>query len=236
MSPALLSVLPSGCRVANSAATGGKILGGGFKDIPLVQKTRESFDEGDAVTRPGLELELLELIESGNSFTASGRSVSTLIDELEEFQGSQLAAAAGAGKWVIPWVGGWERLYANSPGCRYLGGPQQTEVSFQGRAYRQVSQRQFVYGPGESGVTVEYLASATWHSHGILTSASRAATANLQPAYGRTIESRSVAVRDARRTSQLAQAAVHGTHAEAHKPKASQTLCSLLALARSALT
>lgn len=109
------------------------------------------------MTRPGLELELIELIESGGSFTNSGMPVGTLIDQLEEFQGSQLQAAAGAGKWVIPWVGGWERAYANGPDARYLGGPQQPVFSFQGRTYQQVSQRQFVYGPGESGVTVEYL-------------------------------------------------------------------------------
>ena len=115
------------------------------------------FDAGDAVTQPGLELEMLEILEGGGLYAANGKSIAQLVDELEEFQGSQLNAAGGSGKWVIPWVGGWERVYANSGDARYLGGPAQTELSLRGKAFKQLSQRHFVYGPGESGVTVEYL-------------------------------------------------------------------------------
>jgi len=120
-------------------------------------KGSQVFDEGDAVTRPGLELDLLGLIETKTPYTPSGKSIPQLVSELEDFQGSQLGAAAGTGKWVIPWVGGWDRLWANGKDARYLGGPAQTEVSYRGRTYQQTSQRQFIYGPGESGATVEYL-------------------------------------------------------------------------------
>lgn len=119
----------------------------------------KTYDDGDAVTRPGLETKLLELLGSDTS-VAGGKTVPMLIDELEDYEGSQLGAAAGTGRWVIPWVGGWERVYAAQAGAAFLGGPAKTSFSSRGQAFSQVSSRQFVYGPGENGITVEYLYAA----------------------------------------------------------------------------
>jgi hypothetical protein len=119
----------------------------------------KAYDEGDAVTRPGLETKLLELL-GGETGVKGGKTVPMLIDELEDYEGSQLNAAAGTGRWVIPWVGGWERVYAGQLDASYLGGPAKPSFSSRGQSFSQVSTRQFIYGPGEGGITIEYLYSA----------------------------------------------------------------------------
>ena len=83
-----------------------------------------------------------------------------LVEELEERGGSQFAAAANTGRWVMPWVGGWERIWTDNPvDASFLGGPSRDGFSDarRGGQFKQVSARTFVYGPGEGGMTVEYL-------------------------------------------------------------------------------
>ena len=54
-------------------------------------------------------------------------------------------------------MGGWERIWTNASSSAFLGGPSAREFSRRGVAVGQVSARNYVYGPGESGITIEYL-------------------------------------------------------------------------------
>jgi len=111
-------------------------------------------EDGDAVTAPGLELELDEVLQSPLPPNAE---VARLVQGLEAAGGPQIAASELQGKWVLPWLGGWERVWTSSPGDASLfGGPARATV---GRATTLplVSSRQFVYGPGDGGITLEYL-------------------------------------------------------------------------------
>lgn len=135
----------------------GKALGGGYKgpvEQPAQLEGGKEFDVGDAVTQPGLETELIEVLEAGGPGVAI---VPGLVSQLEAAAGSQLGAAAGQGRWVIPWVGGWERVWANQEDSSFLGGPTKTSFGGFGQTFSQVSCRQFIYGPGDGGITVEYL-------------------------------------------------------------------------------
>ena len=115
--------------------------------------TGSPFEDGDAVTSPALEIELVERMRDGEG----ARSPASLVEDLEERGGSQIFASSASGRWVLPWVGGWERIWSNSLETRFLGGPTRTEFSAGGQAYKQVSVRHFVYGPGDGGLTTEYL-------------------------------------------------------------------------------
>ena len=75
------------------------------------------------------------------------------VTELEERGGSQLESSSGFGRWVLPWVGGWQRLWTNSADASFLGGPAADKFGF----YKEISHRQFVYGPGDGGAVEEYL-------------------------------------------------------------------------------
>jgi len=125
----------------------------------------KSAAEGDAVTRPQLELLLLETLQSGS---ADGAEVEKLVSELETREGSQLFASNARGRWVLPWLGGWERVWANQPDASFTGGsarpsfPLQTDAAVPvlragSSVFQLSSARLFVYGPGEGGITVEYL-------------------------------------------------------------------------------
>jgi hypothetical protein len=76
-----------------------------------------------------------------------------VVAELEERGGSQIGAAGGTGRWVLPWVGGWQRLWTNSPDASACGGPATNSFG----NFVELSARQFVYGPGPGGAVVEYL-------------------------------------------------------------------------------
>lgn len=115
----------------------------------------DSYYAGDAVTRPGIESKLLETLESLESVPPELRDpvVAGLVTELEERGGSQLESSSGFGRWVLPWVGGWQRLWTNSADASFLGGPAADKFGF----YKEISHRQFVYGPGDGGAVEEYL-------------------------------------------------------------------------------
>uniref|UniRef100_A0A7S2N0P2 Uncharacterized protein n=1 Tax=Haptolina brevifila TaxID=156173 RepID=A0A7S2N0P2_9EUKA len=80
------------------------------------------------------------------------------------------------GRWVLPWVGGWERIYAASPDATYMGGPKETSFRARGGLFSQVSARHFVYGPGEGGITIEYLHAAERDDNRLLLTRSGAVT------------------------------------------------------------
>lgn len=127
------------------------------KQAPSYVDVDADFDDGsDAVTSPALETELVEAMSLGG-VGPNGRSAASMVDELEDRGGSQIAAAGMQGRWVLPWVGGWQRVYTTSDDPRFLGGPRTTEFSAGGSTYKQVSCRHFVYGPGDGGLTTEYL-------------------------------------------------------------------------------
>jgi len=142
---------------------GAQTLSGGMaKPLPAAKEkklveSRDSYLDGDAVTAPALEIELLELLEEEESGPARDAKVTTLVAALEERGGTQIFASAGSGRWVLPWVGAWERVWTNSSDSSFLGGPARTSFQRKGVALEQVSARQFVYGPGEGGMVIEYL-------------------------------------------------------------------------------
>lgn len=108
--------------------------------------------DGDAVSRPALEEKLEEVVRAPPS-AEQRETIANLVNVLEEQRGSQLAAASRRGKWVVPWVGGWERLTASGPDASFIGGPPSEAY----RGMQLVSARQFVYGPGVGGMISEYL-------------------------------------------------------------------------------
>jgi len=120
--------------------------------------------DGDAVTSPLLELQMIDVMENtpgarpGDANTPQYAQMMALLPQLEERGGSQLAAASMTGRWILPWVGGWERLWTSQADASTLGGPKELEFTGPGgRTYTQVSARQFVYGPGEGGIICEFL-------------------------------------------------------------------------------
>ena len=117
----------------------------------------DSYYDGDAVTSPALEVQLFELLEESTPGSEMDAAAASLVRRLEQRGGTQIGAANGAGRWVLPWVGGWERLWTNASSSAFLGGPSVREFSRRGVAVDQVSARNYVYGPGESGITIEYL-------------------------------------------------------------------------------
>ena len=131
-------------------------LGDGGKRAKLVEEA-DSYYDGDAVTAPELETTLLELLEERAPGVERDATAAKLVATLEERGGTQIFASAGQGRWVLPWVGGWERKWTNVADASYLGGPKETSFSKRGIALDQVSARHFVYGPGEGGITIEYL-------------------------------------------------------------------------------
>ena len=117
----------------------------------------DSYYDGDAVTSPALEVQLLELLDESTVDGEYDAAAASLVRRLEARGGTQIGAANGAGRWVLPWVGGWERIWTNASSSAFLGGPSAREFSRRGVAVGQVSARNYVYGPGESGITIEYL-------------------------------------------------------------------------------
>ena len=118
---------------------------------------------GDAVTAPTLELDLEELLDVSK---AGGKQppnaqVLELVKQLEETGGPQFAASVQQGKWVLPWVGGWERTWTSQADSSTFGGPVRTTVGRGGANQLTLEGvRHFIYGPGAGGITIEYLYSA----------------------------------------------------------------------------
>ena len=142
--------------------------GGGRRGrrVALEDIDEGSYYDGDAVTSPALEIELLELLEDTKGPRgAAGMKpdpkidpiANKLITTLEGRGGTQIGASAGEGRWVLPWVGGWERVFTNSNDATFTGGPRVSSFNKGGTNVEQVSGRWFVYGPGEGGICVEYL-------------------------------------------------------------------------------
>ena len=139
------------------------------------EETALYYDDGDCVTPPGLEVELEAAV--ANAAVAAGsaaapadaETVRNIVLQLEAAKGSQFAAAFNQGRWVIPWVGGWERVWADDPDASFVGGPARASLALTtdrtrsapvmapgGDVYRQGGARLFVYGPGVDGACVEY--------------------------------------------------------------------------------
>lgn len=121
------------------------------RNKPVV--TAPLIDDGDAVTAPALELELQDLLAVPNF---PDEEVKALVLRLEQTGGPTLAASAPQGRWVLPWVGGWERVWAAQQDSSLFGGPPRTSLGSRA-GLKLESARQFVYGPGEGGITLEYL-------------------------------------------------------------------------------
>jgi hypothetical protein len=113
-------------------------------------------DDGSySVNAPRLEEELLNVCDTLDK--AKDVVAPKIVDALEIRGGSQLMAAGKEGRWVLPWVGGWNCIWSNTADMSHLGGPKETVFNTLGAAFTQVSARQFIYGPGQDGITVEYL-------------------------------------------------------------------------------
>ena len=77
--------------------------------------TEETDPFGNAVTAPTLELDLDDLLELSRKqgVAPPDASVMALVQQLEETGGPQFEASFLQGKWVLPWVGGWERVWSS---------------------------------------------------------------------------------------------------------------------------
>lgn len=134
----------------------------------------DDYDDGDAVTSPEAETEFLQLAATPPS-QARDAQLAALVEVLERREGAQLYAAEAQGRWVLPWVGGWECVWSAQKDRTSFGGPaiprfdlstesdgtRSSVVLQNGNVpFKLLSARQFIYGPGEGGVTVEYLYSS----------------------------------------------------------------------------
>jgi len=125
--------------------------------------TEETDPFGNAVTAPTLELDLDDLLELSKKqgVAPPDASVMALVQQLEETGGPQFEASFLQGKWVLPWVGGWERVWSSQADSSLFGGPARTTVGRGGGSQLSLEGcRHFIYGPGEGGITIEYLYSA----------------------------------------------------------------------------
>ena len=138
-------------------------------------------DDGDAVTSPSLEVRLAEITEQAQlqaglvpPGSVEYAEITDIVTRLEERGGSQIYASFAPGRWTMPWVGGWERIWAQRPDSSALGGAPtpsfRIATDAAGRPsmrpgstlFSATSARMFVYGPGPGGITVEFL-----HSMGV---------------------------------------------------------------------
>ena len=129
---------------------------------------------GPAVAADDLEDELLGMLEAGG-VGGSGLSASQMsategtVRELEALGGTQLSAASNEGMWELPFVGGWDVLlaapaFAGGPlagggkgvGGKGVGGKGVGGKGVGGQGVLTiVSARQFIWGPGEGGISTE---------------------------------------------------------------------------------
>merc|ERR1719387_1601349 len=107
---------------------------------------------GDAVNPPGVESRLVETLDLPPS-SSRDTILEEIVAELEERGGTQIGSSSGSGRWVLPWVGGWQRLWTNSYDASFTGGPASKAFD----SFTEIGARQFIYGPGEGGMIVEYL-------------------------------------------------------------------------------
>ena len=80
------------------------------KQAPSYVDVDADFDDGSVrhLARPR------DRAGGGEKLGGVGRMVApaaSMVDELEDRGGSQIAAAGMQGRWVLPWVGGWQRLH-----------------------------------------------------------------------------------------------------------------------------
>ena len=109
---------------------------------------------GDADDAEILEGALTTLLERGGATGArlsreQAEAAEALVRRLEAVGGSQLEAATGSGEWELPFVGGWDVLYATPSFVGSLprrGGDPHLRIE---------SARLYVWGPGEGGVSTE---------------------------------------------------------------------------------
>ena len=101
---------------------------------------------GDAITTPDLETKLIALADAGEAVPPP------LLAALEEYGGPQLFASNGQGKWTLPWVGNWRRVWTSRADGRFGGAP-----VVDGGGRKLLSVQTFVYGPGKDAVTTEAL-------------------------------------------------------------------------------
>jgi hypothetical protein len=117
-------------------------------------------DEGYGASPPALESRLIDLVSYGGSF--SDEVAAKFVYALEGRGGPELNPSAFEGTYVMPWVGAWRNIWSNMKDFSYFGGP--TTDRFRNlktlSEYKLESARHFIYGPGNGGVTVEYLHSA----------------------------------------------------------------------------
>ena len=101
---------------------------------------------GDAIPTPDLETKLIALADAGEAVPPP------LLAALEEYGGPQLFASNGQGKWTLPWVGNWRRVWTSRADGRFGGAP-----VVEGGGRKLLSVQTFVYGPGKDAVTTEAL-------------------------------------------------------------------------------
>ena len=113
---------------------------------------------GDAITTPDLETKLIALADAGEAVPPP------LLAALEEYGGPQLFASNGQGKWTLPWVGNWRRVWTSRADGRFGGAP-----VVDGGGRKLLSVQTFVYGPGKDAVTTEALYASPDGSRTVLT-------------------------------------------------------------------
>ena len=107
-----------------------------------------------------MEAQLTQLLRLGGPAgvtlcVADTQAAELMIRQLELRGGSQLGAASGEGVWELPFVGGWDVLYAVPA---FAGGPLATKT---GSSLSVSSVREYVWGPGDGGVSTEVVYSAS---------------------------------------------------------------------------
>lgn len=131
--------------------------GGGMLPAKKGKEKVDSYFDGDAVTSPLLEIQLLELLEEQAPSPARDAKAAAIVAQMEERGGTAIFASNGQGRWVMPWVGGWERVWSDVDDMSFLGGPSKASFGKRGVTLDQIGHRHFVYGPGEGGIVTEYL-------------------------------------------------------------------------------
>ena len=129
------------------------VLNGVLKPLGLIDRKRYSQQaleasalEGDAVTRPAIELQLEGVVRG--EISGGETTIKNLVGVLEGQGGSAIAAAARPGRWAVPWVGGWERLCTSETDAAFVGGP--SKAVYAGKS--QSSVRHFICAPFSRGV------------------------------------------------------------------------------------
>mmetsp|Transcript_44731 Transcript_44731/g.78759 ORF Transcript_44731/g.78759 Transcript_44731/m.78759 type:complete len:460 (+) Transcript_44731:60-1439(+) len=113
-------------------------------------------DTGYANVAPRSEQQIIEEFEEGRAVTGSP-DMYKFIAKLEKRQGAAFSASSLGGRWVMPWIGGWQRIWSSEFDTSYIGGPVKASFKRENKDYYLYSARNFFYGPGPGGMTTEYL-------------------------------------------------------------------------------